>query len=356
MSNEMARRDNGGGNEMTAPGVEAKSLTAAMSSAAIEEIRAAFTMARTFPRDEDLARQNVVKVCKSPMFCAKSKAMYKFKIGGTEITGLSINVAKEMARAMGNIRYGFYVIHDTVDDRTIRCWAIDLESNLRNEADDTFQKTVFRKNDAGGYWKTVDERELLMLTNLKASKGIRNCLLNIMPFDLKETAIEVIQATVETKAAEDPSAFLRDLKDNFGEKNIRPDELRDYCLAFGQDLEKLPAKWLSHLRSVLNGIESGDTSWNDYLARAATKAGVDGPVTNAKDLAAKVAEKAAEGKKDGKTAEPKKEAPPETPKKEEEPAAATTLKDGGTTAPATPTRKRDKPAPAAQEDVSDGIV
>ncbi len=64
MSSEMVRA---GGGEMVhqADHGEEKSLTAAMSSAAIEEVRAAFTMARSFPRDEDLARQKVIKVCRA---------------------------------------------------------------------------------------------------------------------------------------------------------------------------------------------------------------------------------------------------------------------------------------------------
>ncbi len=359
MANEMTRRDEAGG-EIANVRDEPKSLTAAMSSSAIEEVRAAFTMARNFRRDEDLARQMVIKVCKSPLFVAKNKAMYKFKIGGTEITGLSINVAKEMARAMGNMRYGYNIIHDTADDRTIRCWALDLESNLRSEADDTFQKMVYRKNHGGegGYWKPVDERELLMLTNLKASKGIRNCLLNIMPFDLKETAYETIEETVVSKATQDPAAFLRDLKDGFGEYNIRPDELRDYCLAFKQDLDKLSPKWLSHLQSVLNGVASGETSWTDYLGRAADKAGVTGGVATASDLASKVAAKAASATK---TDEPKKDEPPKdkpkpTPVEETKKTADEPVKEAGTSGPATPTRKRDKPTPAASDDASDGIV
>lgn len=362
MSNEMTRTGDSGG-EMVRE--EPKSLTAAMSSAAVEEVRAAFTMARTFPRDEDLARQKVIKVCKSPVFVAKSKAMYKFKVGGSEVTGLSINVAKEMARAMGNMRYGSYIIHDTVDDRTIRCWAIDLESNTRSEVDDTFRKMVFRKNksqdpteNAGGYWKPVDERELLMLSNLKASKGIRNCILNLVPFEIREVAIETIGKTVQDKAAEDPGAFLRELKDGFAEHNVRPDELRDYCLAFKQDLDKLPPKWMSYLRSVLNGLDAGESSWGEYLSKAADKLELKGGAVTANDLASKVAAKAASVTAEKKDDTPPQDKPPTTTtaKKDERPADEATPKDGGTSGTATPTRKREKPAATSPDDISDGIV
>jgi hypothetical protein len=375
MASEMTMvRDDGEivpvGNRGMSRGDEAKSLTAAMSSAAIEEIRAAFTMARQFPRDEDLARQKVIKICKSPVFVANHKAMYKFKIGATWVTGLSINVAKEMARSMGNMRYGYYVIHDTPDSRTIRAWAFDMESNTKNEIDDSFSKTVWRRNKdengraaEGGYYKPVDDRELLMLTNLKGSKAIRNCLLNLMPFEMKEVAADTIEKTIESRATSDPASFLRELKDEFGDYNIEPAELRDYCQSFGQDLERLTPKWLTHLKTVAAGLSEG-SSWNDYLTKAAEKKGITGPITSASDLASKIAAKAAQvttpTKKEEapvKTEEQpvKKESPVETKQEVNEDADESPPMDQQRSSAPPATRKRGKPD-SGSADVSDGIV
>lgn len=352
----MTTRNDG---EIVPAGTEMRALAQSMSSAAVAQVQAAYTMAHQFPRDEDLARQKVIKVCKSPVFCNGNNAIYKFPIGGKEIAGLTINVAKEMARAMGNMRYGQYIIADSEESRTIRCFALDLEINLPNEMDVTFRKMVFRKNKGGdgGFWKVADEREILMLTNSLSSRAIRNCLLNLMPFDMKELAEETIRATIENKAATDPAAFLRDLKDGFAEFNVRPDELRDYCTAHNVDLEKLSARWLAHLQTVLSGLHEG-APWTEFLAKASEKKGV-GPVTTASDLASKVAAKAAEAAKKKEDATASKESTTEAPKQEAVKAADAPKEnpdaDPVQEKPSAPKAKKvDKAAPAP--DISDGIV
>ncbi len=356
MGTEMTPATKADGEIVRGGSEEMRSMTQAMSSAAVESVRAAYTIAKQFPRDEDAARQKVIRVCKSPAFCAGNNAMYRFPIGGKEITGLSINVAKEMARAMGNMRYGQYIINDTEDSRTIRCWAMDLESNVPNEMDATFRKVVWRKNKGGdgGYWKTCDEREVLMLTNSHASKAIRNCLLNLMPFDIKEAAAEMIEETIRNKAATDPAAFLRDLKDGFAELNVRPDELRDYCTAYNVDLEKLSAKWLAHMQTVLSGMHEGAT-WTEFLNKAAEKKGV-GAVVTASDLAGKVAAKAAEAAKKAQESAAKEPAKEEAVETKKEPANDNPDADPVTPAKQPAPTKPNKPKPTPVSDPSDGIV
>lgn len=305
-----------------------KAMAAAMTAASIEEVRAAFLVAREFPRDEHQVRARVIAACQSPTLIAKKQGIYSFRIGSSTVEGLTIHVAKEIARSMGNFRFGFYIIHDTPEQRTIRCWAMDLESNTKDEQDDCFAKVVFRKGKSEGdpgFWRTCDERELLMLTNLKASKGIRNCILNLTPFHIRDAALETIYRMIENRIKEDPRQFTRDLLDDFAAVGVTTEEILDYSQV--ANVDQLLPKQLKYLRGVVNAIKDGATTWKAYVEQIAQKYGITEPVQTAADFASKLAIKAAEAaakKSDvkGPVATPQKPADPQpSPTDEQKPAA-----------------------------------
>src|SRR5690554_830452 len=79
------------------------------------EIKAALFLARRYPRDEHSAYTKVMKSCKRPGFA--ENARYSFPRGGQTVSGPSVQMAREIARCWGNIRYGLRVV--TMDEDAV---------------------------------------------------------------------------------------------------------------------------------------------------------------------------------------------------------------------------------------------
>lgn len=221
------------------------------------EIQSAVVLARRFPRNEDQAFARLMKACQRTSFA--EDAEYSYPRGGQNVSGPSINLAREGARVWGNIRHGFVVTTDNEGERTIRGFAWDLETNARVEAEDTFRKLVYRKKDG---WIKPDERDLRELTNRRAAILKRNCILEILPKDLIEDAVNECHKTLRSKAEKDPEGEKKRIILAFAELNITPEMLGAYL---GHPLAQCSPAEIAKLRGVYKSISDGNTTWADYV-------------------------------------------------------------------------------------------
>jgi hypothetical protein len=237
------------------------------------EIQSAIVLARRFQRDEDQAFAKLLKTCKRTSFA--EDAEYSFPRGNifneqtkqwekNFVTGPSVNVAREAARVWGNIRYGIDVVRDDEQSRSIRGWAWDLETNTKVQSDDDFKKLVFRKgkNGAPGSWIPADERELRELTNRRGAILVRNCLLQILPRDLIEDAVDQCRETLKSNVEKDPEGEKKKVIKAFSDLNITPEMLAAYL---GHKLDQSSPAEIASLRQVFGSIRDGNTTWADYV-------------------------------------------------------------------------------------------
>ena len=182
---------------------------------ATAEVQAAFTVAFKNPRDETKARYSLDKTVERVAFA--ESAFYSYPRGRTEIFGPSINLAREIARLWGNFSYGYRIVHDTEEERTLEGYAWDMQSNTRVASQASFKKLMQRRvsDGKGGYfkgadgkyltkWIPPDERDLRELTERHAAIQMRNCILKLTPRDvvdyLTEKAREVVKKGISTKS------------------------------------------------------------------------------------------------------------------------------------------------------------
>lgn len=260
-------------------------LAVSMQTAmARHEIEGAIIVARRFPRNEDAAYARIIKSCQRPMFAVKAR--YSYPRGGQQIEGPSVDLAREMARCWGNIRYGADVIHDDDDSRTIRGWAWDVETNTKETQDSTFKKLVFRK---GKGWIKPDERDLLERTNSIAARCVRNCLLHLVPPDLKEEAIAEAKRTIEGDVAKNPDEARRKMIRAFQTVGVQVEQLEVYL---GHPLAQASPAEVADLRSVWKSISDGNSTWAEYIADKTPKAPASGNGATVEDLLGKTPEAA----------------------------------------------------------------
>jgi len=228
----------------------------AAQASAQHEIQSAIVIAKRFPRSEDGAYAQLLRACERPSFA--EDAAYSYPRGGTTVSGPSIYLAREFARAWGNIRHGCYVTYDDDELRTIRAWAWDMQTNTRVEAEDSFKKLIYRK---GKGWIPPDERDLRELTNRRAAIAKRNCLLELLPSDMVEDALEQSRKTLADKAAKDPDAARKQIVKAFADLNVPIAELEAHL---GHPLAQCSPQELATLRQTYKSIRDGNSTWRDH--------------------------------------------------------------------------------------------
>lgn len=242
----------------TAEGADIKAVGEASRNQ--HEMQAAIIVAKKFPRDEAAAFAKLMKAALRPSFA--EDAAYKFPRGGQDVTGPSVNVAREAARVWGNIRYGLEVIRDDHTSRLIRGWAWDMETNTKVEAEDDFKKMIQRKDGRGGtVWLTPDERDLRELTNRRGAILMRNCILQLLPKDLIEDALFQCTATLKDKSAKDPEGTRKRLVVNFSAVNVTPEMIAQ---KLGHPLAEASPDELAELQGVYTSIKDGNSTWREY--------------------------------------------------------------------------------------------
>ncbi len=238
-----------------------ESTELAMSSQtamARHEIEGAIVIAQRFPRNEDAAFERVMKSAGRFMFAAK--AMYSYPRGGSKVEGASVNLAREMARCWGNIRYGADVVHDDEESRTVRAWAWDVETNVKETQDVSFKKLIYRKQ---GGWIKPDERDLLEMTNSKSARAVRNCILHLIPVDLCEDAQVACKKTVVDGVEGNVDGHRKQIIMGFSTIGVSVDDLEVYL---GHPLRQASPEEIANLRPIWKSISDGNSTWAEYVA------------------------------------------------------------------------------------------
>jgi len=265
---------------------------ASANAQAQHEIQSAIIIAQRFRRNEDLAYAKLMKAASRPAFA--EEALYSFPRGDATVEGPSVNMAREAARVWGNIRYGVSIIRDDDETRHIQAWAWDVETNTKATAEDNFKKLVFRKNKG---WIVPDERDLRELTNRRGAIALRNCLLNLIPKDVIEDAVEAVKKTMQSGAKADPDVARKKIVTAFSAIGISPEDLEK---KLGHTIAQCTADEVSELRGIYKSIADGNSKWGEYLPK-------DGPVdASAETTTLRKPEKKQEGAQDDPDAPPQK--------------------------------------------------
>jgi hypothetical protein len=233
------------------------------AASAQHEIQSAIIIARKFPRNEAVVFQKLMLACARPSFA--EDARYSFPRGETDVTGPSVNLAREAARVWGNIRYGLYVVRDDDETRLIRGWAWDVETNTKVEMEDDFKKLIQRKvkgKPGETVWLVPDERDLRELTNRRGAILLRNCLLQVMPKDLVEDALFTCGKTLEQAAGANPDGERKRLLVDFGAMNISVEQIEQ---KLGHPFAQCSPKEIAELRGICKSIQDGHTTWAEYV-------------------------------------------------------------------------------------------
>ncbi|NUT48090.1 MAG: hypothetical protein HOV94_12385, partial [Saccharothrix sp.] len=107
--------------------------TAVEQSRAVAEVQGAIVVAQQCPRNIQAALGQMRDSCAQPYLA--EKAFFRFNRGGKPVTGLSIHLARELARCWGNLQYGVKELRrdDAKGESEMLAFAWDVQTNPRNE-------------------------------------------------------------------------------------------------------------------------------------------------------------------------------------------------------------------------------
>lgn len=233
-------------------------------SRAVAEVHAMVVVAQQMPRNIDRAVREMQRSCSYRSVA--EKAFYRYKRGGSQVTGESITLAKELARCWGNIDYGLAELRrdDYNGESEMMAFAWDLETNTRPRT--TFIVPHVRDNGT----RLTQPRDIYENNANMGVRRMREQILNLMPPWFIEDAKALCYATM---AADDSDG--KTIAERSATAVKRYAGIGVTVSQLAQKLGAPQAAWsaadLAQLGVIYKSIERGETTKEDeFGATSAT--------------------------------------------------------------------------------------
>jgi len=281
-------------------------LIAAETTRALQEAQAGFVMAKQFPRNEGTAVERIMRSCQRRTLA--EQAIYAFPRGGKQVTGPSIRLAEVLAQHWGNINFGYRELHEGPGMTQVLAYAYDLETNTR--AEKVFHVKHVRDTKKGTF-EITDRRDLYELIANQASRRIRSCILQIIPGDVVEAAIEAANSALEKHEGDNIEERRAKVVDAFKEFDVTQDMIE---ARMGKKITGLLPADLVVLRQIHSSLRDGIGNVAQWFPPDAVEKAKE-KVAEAKKATKKKAPPKAKGKAE-KAPEPPPEPEPTEPVEE----------------------------------------
>lgn len=233
------------------------------SERAIAEAQGKLVIAKRFPRDPADAFERAMQACRRPEL-AKA-AFYSFRRGGDTISGETIRLAEELARAWGNIEYGLRELSHRDGESEMEAYAWDLETNTKSAQ----QFTVRHKRDTSEGGKDLtSQRDIYELTANMGMRRLRERIFAVLPVDLKHAAAEQCRATLKTADGKPIAERIKDMVAAFAGLGVTDAQLAAYLKHPTKDTT---ADELTELLGVYTSIRDGETPVTEWFPAPESK-------------------------------------------------------------------------------------
>lgn len=162
-------------------------------SRAVAQVQAAIVAAHQFPRNVPQCLAAMEEACAQPELARR--AIFSYRRGGSEVSGPSIYLARELARVWGNIDSGLIELErDLLNGQSeVLAYAQDLETNRRQTRTIIVRHERDQKN--GGVTKLSAVRDVSEMIANQGARAERECIFSVLPEWLIERAKALCVAT-----------------------------------------------------------------------------------------------------------------------------------------------------------------
>lgn len=256
-----------------------KPTGAMVSTREAQEVQAAVFMAKQFPRNENESIARIMRAC--DRIGLATKAVYSYPKGGTNVTGPSVRLAEAMAQAWGNIQSGVVELEQRDGESTCMAYCWDIETNTRECKIFTVKHQISTKK---GMKVLTDPREIYELVANQGARRKRACILNIIPGDVTELAVERCNKTLQSGNRRPLIDRLREMVDFFQTRFSVP--LSSIEKYFGYKLDAFTEQDGITLANIFNTLKDGEAKREDYFQLPKITAVEDEPEPDSKENAA----------------------------------------------------------------------
>lgn len=168
--------------------------TVVEANRAVAQVEAMVVVAMRYPRDITRAVAEMERSCAREELA--NKAFYRFGRGGGQVSGPSVQLARELARCFGNFESGLIELRrdDAYRQSEMQAFAWDLERNYRTST--TFIVPHIRDTSRGPVDLT-DMRDIYENNANMGARRLREMIFDAMPVWYTEQAIEACRKTLE---------------------------------------------------------------------------------------------------------------------------------------------------------------
>lgn len=158
---------------------------------AAAEVAAAVSVARNFPRQPDTAVNAMRELC--GRLAVAQRAFYEVPNRGA---GMSVHIARELARIWGNVDYGVRELarNDSTGESEMTVWAWDQEQNVRSSR--SFIQPHQRMK-AGKRQALTDLSDIYLANQNTGARAVRECIFTVLPGWFVSDAETMLRSTLE---------------------------------------------------------------------------------------------------------------------------------------------------------------
>jgi len=242
------------GSAMSTPG---NAMAGAEHTRKAAEVQAAMAIAKRFPRDQKLAYLNIIESCKRPSLA--DKAVYRYPRGGQTVIGPSIRLAEVLAQNWGNMDFGLLELDRSEGESSVMAYAWDLETNVKRT---TVFQVAHKRDTRQGSKKLTDERDIYELVANMGARRLRACILNVIPGDIVEEAVNECNRTMSGRSNEPIKDRLRKMLNAFSSIAVDAAMIERFL---EHPLDNINEEELNNLRAIFTTIKDGQAKREDYF-------------------------------------------------------------------------------------------
>lgn len=232
--------------------------TAIEQSRAAAEVHAAVLVAQQVPRDVQAAIAQMRDSCRITSLA--ERAFFRYNRGGSQVSGPSVHLARELARCWGNIQYGVAELRrdDAAGESEMQAYAWDVQTNARTA-------TIFivphkRDTKKDGAKPLTELRDIYENNANQAARRVRECIFAVLPPWYTEEAKDLCNKTLAEGGQVPIEQRRAEVIKNFADLGVTEDDLV-------RKLDRPPAKWTAHdlaqLWVIGKSIQRGEVTRDD---------------------------------------------------------------------------------------------
>lgn len=234
--------------------------TAVEQARAVAEVAAAVQVAQQFPRDMDRVIADIREACAELELA--QEAFYAVQNRGE---GLSVHLARELARIFGNFQYGVHELRrdDDAGESEVQAFAWDVETNTRSSR--TFVNPHIRMKN-GQRQALIDIQDIYLSNQNTGARAVRETILSALPKKVVRMAEKLLRERLAQGTGQPAAERAAEAVTAFGRFSVSKQQL--VARLGGRE----PADWsgedFATLAVIFGSLNRGETTVGEQFPDA----------------------------------------------------------------------------------------